>query len=77
LAGAGSALFELAASDLRTYFYTPDLSLARQIESGAAEISRKTHYIGALEWTDRSGSIGDHITHGWRSTSTPQATTRQ
>jgi len=46
----------LTPSDFRTYFYAPDLSLARQIEYDVAQISRRTHYIGALEWTDRSGS---------------------
>jgi len=46
----------LTPSDFRTYFYAPDLSLARQIEYDAAQISRRTHYIGALEWTDRSAS---------------------
>jgi len=31
----------LTPSDFRTYFYAPDLSLARQIEYNSAQISRK------------------------------------
>ena len=45
----------LAPSDAREFFYAPDLSLARQIERNSSnQISRITHYIGMLEWTDRN-----------------------